>query len=101
MYTPDSDVDERPAIKVEKPAVKRRKTKEFEVERDRSERPKEGRDGKKPPYSYSQLIIQAIISTPDHQLSLSDIYNYIVKTYPYYRFEDKGWQVYNLQFTYY
>lgn len=46
----------------------------------------------KPPYSYAQLIVQAIASAPDKQLTLSGIYSYITKNYPYYRTADKGWQ---------
>lgn len=52
-----------------------------------------GKDETKPPYSYAQLIVQAIMSAPDKQLTLSGIYAYITKTYPYYRTADKGWQV--------
>jgi len=48
----------------------------------------------KPPYSYAQLIVQAIASNPDHQLTLSGIYAYISRNYPYYRPNDKGWQVF-------
>lgn len=47
----------------------------------------------KPPFSYAQLIVQAIASNPDHQLTLSGIYAYISRHYPYYRINDKGWQV--------
>lgn len=50
------------------------------------------RDEAKPPYSYAQLIVQAIASAPDKQLTLSGIYSYITKHYPYYRTADKGWQ---------
>ncbi|VDP14653.1 unnamed protein product [Onchocerca flexuosa] len=46
----------------------------------------------KPPYSYAQLIVQAILSSPDHQITLSGIYNYITSHYPWYRSTDKGWQ---------
>ncbi|ESO08614.1 hypothetical protein HELRODRAFT_74778 [Helobdella robusta] len=46
----------------------------------------------KPPYSYAQLIVQAISSQDDRQLTLSGIYAYISKHYPYYRPSDKGWQ---------
>ena len=47
----------------------------------------------KPPYSYAQLIVQAVSSAPDKQLTLSGIYAFITKNYPYYRTADKGWQV--------
>lgn len=48
-------------------------------------------DGK-PPYSYAQLIVQSISAAHDKQLTLSGIYSYITKNYPYYRTADKGWQ---------
>lgn len=50
------------------------------------------KDDSKPPFSYAQLIVQAIASAPDKQLTLSGIYSYITKHYPYYRTADKGWQ---------
>ncbi|XP_055338010.1 forkhead box protein K2-like [Paramacrobiotus metropolitanus] len=49
-------------------------------------------DFHKPPYSYAQLIVQAISSVPDHQMTLSGIYSFIQKNYPYYRTADRGWQ---------
>ena len=51
------------------------------------------KDEAKPPFSYAQLIVQAITSAPDKQLTLSGIYAYITKNYPFYRTADKGWQV--------
>lgn len=51
------------------------------------------KDDSKPPFSYAQLIVQAITSAHDKQLTLSGIYTYITKNYPYYRTADKGWQV--------
>ncbi|CAB3223570.1 unnamed protein product [Arctia plantaginis] len=62
-----------------------------ERERER-ERERDSRDDAKPPYSYAQLIVQAVASAPDKQLTLSGIYSYITKHYPYYRTADKGWQ---------
>uniref|UniRef100_A0A1B6DXR0 Fork-head domain-containing protein n=1 Tax=Clastoptera arizonana TaxID=38151 RepID=A0A1B6DXR0_9HEMI len=50
------------------------------------------KDDSKPPYSYAQLIVQAVASAQDKQLTLSGIYSYITKNYPYYRTADKGWQ---------
>uniref|UniRef100_UPI00398EECC8 forkhead box protein K1 isoform X2 n=1 Tax=Pristiophorus japonicus TaxID=55135 RepID=UPI00398EECC8 len=50
------------------------------------------KDDSKPPYSYAQLIVQAISSAQDKQLTLSGIYAHITKHYPYYRTADKGWQ---------
>lgn len=49
-------------------------------------------DDGKPPYSYAQLIVQAISAAPDKQLTLNGIYSYITRNYPYYKTADKGWQ---------
>ena len=38
--------------------------------------------------SYADLITQAIKSSPDHRLTLSQIYDWVVKNVPY--FKDKG-----------
>lgn len=57
-------------------------------------------DDSKPPYSYAQLIVQAISTAVDKQLTLSGIYSYITKNYPYYRTADKGWQVLNMILIY-
>lgn len=48
----------------------------------------------KPPYSYSQLITQAIMQAEDQKLTLNGIYTYITKCYAYYRHQSvSGWQV--------
>lgn len=53
-----------------------------------------GSQCEKPPYSYAQLIIQAIASaTPSRRLTLADIYAYISAHFPYYKLSQKGWQV--------
>nr|VZI23160.1 unnamed protein product [Spirometra erinaceieuropaei] len=51
-----------------------------------------GSSHEKPPYSYAQLIIQAIASAPNRRLALSDIYAYIYCNFPYYKPNQKGWQ---------
>ncbi|CAD5212036.1 unnamed protein product [Bursaphelenchus okinawaensis] len=50
----------------------------------------------KPPYSYVALIVMAISSAPNRQMTLSQIYNYIEKRFLFYRHSDskrkRGWQ---------
>lgn len=47
----------------------------------------------KPPYSYANMIAQAIFSTEEEKLSLSNIYKFIMDKYAFYRHSQSGWQV--------
>lgn len=46
----------------------------------------------KPPHSYAQLIGMAILSTPEQQMTLNNIYKWIMANYSFYRFNTGGWQ---------
>lgn len=46
----------------------------------------------KPQLSYATMITQAILSSPQGILALSDIYDYISEHYAYYRHTKQGWQ---------
>lgn len=46
----------------------------------------------KPPYSYATLISQAIFSSEEEKMSLSNIYQYIMRNYAFYRHSNTGWQ---------
>lgn len=46
----------------------------------------------KPPHSYAQMIGMAILSTPEQQMTLNNIYRWIMSNYAFYRFNSGGWQ---------
>ncbi|XP_075144173.1 forkhead box protein I2 [Leptodactylus fuscus] len=46
----------------------------------------------RPPYSYCALIAMAIENTPDKKLTLSQIYTYITKMFPFYASNKTNWQ---------
>jgi hypothetical protein len=46
----------------------------------------------KPPYSYATMIAQAIFSSDEEKLTLSNIYSYIADKFAFYRHSNSGWQ---------
>uniref|UniRef100_H3ARL7 Fork-head domain-containing protein n=1 Tax=Latimeria chalumnae TaxID=7897 RepID=H3ARL7_LATCH len=46
----------------------------------------------KPTQSYIALISMAILSSPEKKLLLSDIYQWIMDNYPYFKNKDKSWR---------
>lgn len=45
----------------------------------------------KPEFSYAALIGQAILSSPDHRLTLQDIYEWLTTVYPFYSRNEQTW----------
>ncbi|KAI0923771.1 hypothetical protein AcV5_009232 [Taiwanofungus camphoratus] len=45
----------------------------------------------KPDHSYAALIGQAILSSPQHRLTLQDIYEWITTVYPFYKRDEQTW----------
>ncbi|ORX74598.1 fork head transcription factor, partial [Linderina pennispora] len=46
----------------------------------------------KPPYSYATLITYAIMHHPRKQMTLNEIYNWIMDKYPYFKTAGTGWK---------
>jgi len=57
----------------------------------RSSSPASNKDNK-PPFSYSSLIQQAIDTSPNKQMTLSEIYMWIMEKYPFYKTAGNGWK---------
>lgn len=51
-----------------------------------------GTEATKPPFSYATLIQTAIQSSPNKQLTLSEIYNWITEHFDYYKTANPGWK---------
>ncbi|CAF0919870.1 unnamed protein product, partial [Didymodactylos carnosus] len=67
------------------PTIHRKSSNDYSADLDKN-------SSAKPPFSYAQLIVQAIASAEDRQMTLSQIYTYISMKYPYYESNNRGWQ---------
>ena len=52
----------------------------------------------RPPFTYAALIRQAIIESPDRQLTLNEIYTWFQNTFAFFRRNAATWKVINSQF---
>ena len=76
-------------VEVDKPTLTEKKP-EFSADPEASTRHKQ--EGKKPPFTYAQLILQALMTEEDLALPLPKIYSFISQKYPFYKRGDEKWQ---------
>ncbi|CAG8671235.1 10920_t:CDS:2, partial [Gigaspora margarita] len=46
----------------------------------------------KSPYTYATLITYAITNSPNKQLTINEIYNWMMENYPYYKTAGPSWK---------